>query len=194
MAHDKLIGPPLSSTPSSLLQSKGRGRHIPDDLLREASLRLGILSLLGAVLWTVGTIAGHIAADVLLRSNAKWTTFESTDVIAVVMVILSLALFAYTRRSRREPAVILDIGLVYLIVSSLALGMLWHVGDLPHGYPLTTQISWVGALLLMFAAIVPTPPLKMLVVGLLAASMNPIAMLIARARGTWDFGSQIGAL
>jgi len=47
---------------------------------------------------------------------------------------------------------------------------------------------------LMFAAIVPTPPLKMLVVGLLAASMNPISMLIARARGTWDFGSPIGAL
>ncbi len=194
MAHEKLIGPSPNSTPSSLLRSKGSGRHIPDDLLREASLRLGILSLLGAVLWTVGTIAGHIAAGVLVRSNAKWANFESTDAIAVVMVIVSLALFAYTRRSRREPAVILDIGLVYLIVSSLALGMLWHVGELPQGYPLTTQISWVGALLLMFAAIVPTPPLKMLVVGLLAASMNPIAMLIARARGTWDFGSPIGAL
>lgn len=195
MAHEKLIGPSPASTPSSLLRSKGRSREIPDDLLREASLRLGILSLLGAVLWTVGTLAGHLAARVLEAGNhAAWASFETTDAIAVVMVIVSLALFAYTRRSKRDPAVILDIGLGYLVLSSLALGMLWHVGQPPPGYLLTTQISWVGALLLMFAAIVPTPPLKMLGIGLLAASMNPIAMLIARARGTWDFGSPIGAL
>ena len=194
MSFAKLIGPSPAATPSNLLRSKGSSREIPDDLLREASLRLGILSLLGAVLWTVGTVAGHLAAGALARSNTEWANFETTDAIAVVMVIVSLALFAYTRRSKRDPAVILDIGLGYLVLSSLALGNLWHVGTLPPGYVLTTQISWVGALLLMFAAIVPTPPLKMLAVGLLAASMNPIAMLIARARGTWDFGSPLGAL
>src|SRR5436190_5301359 len=194
MSFAKLVGPSPVSTPSELVRSKGHGREIPDDLLREASLRLGILSLLGAVLWTVGTIAGHIASGVLLRDNASWAKFETTDSIAVVMVIVSLGLFAYTGRSKRSPAVILEIGLGYLVLSSLALGILWHVGEIPPGYMLTAQISWVGALLLMFAAIVPTPPLKMLGVGLLAASMNPIAMLIARANGTWDFGSPIGAL
>src|SRR6266513_6377570 len=194
MSFAKLVGPAPVSTPSELARSKGHGREIPDDLLREASLRLGILSLLGAVLWTVGTIAGHIASGVLLRDNASWAKFETTDSIAVVMVIVSLGLFAYTRRSKRSPAVILEIGLGYLVLSSLALGILWHVGEIPPGYMLTAQISWVGALLLMFAAIVPTPPLKMLGIGLLAASMNPCAMLIARANGTWDFGSPIGAL
>src|SRR4051812_9421217 len=195
MSYAKLIGPPPASTPSSLLRSGSRTREIPDDLLREASLRLGILSLLGAVLWTVGTLAGHLAARVLSAGNhTEWAGFETTDAIAVVMVVVSLALFAFTRRSKRDPAMILDIGLGYLVLGSLALAMLWHVGELPPGYLLTTQISWVGALLLMFAAIVPTPPLKMLWVGLLAASMNPLAMLIARARGMWDFGSPVGAL
>jgi tRNA A-37 threonylcarbamoyl transferase component Bud32 len=194
MSQRKLIGPSPSSTPSGALRSRSRGREIPDDLLREASLRLGILSLLGAVLWTVGTVTGHLASRVLAPHSTAWESFETTDAIAVVMVIVSLALFAYTRRSKRDPAVILDIGLGYLVLSSFALGMLWHVGELPQGYALTTQISWVGALLLMFAAIVPTPPLKMLAVGLVAASMNPVAMLIARARGLWDFGSPIGAL
>jgi len=194
MAHQQLIGPSPTSTPSSLLRTGKRGIDIPEDLLREASLRLGILSLLGAVLWTVGTIAGHIADNVLIRPNVRWATFQSTDAIAVVMVIVSLALFAYTRRSKQSPAIILEIGLVYMVISSLALGLLWHVGDLPHGYQLTTQISWVGALLLMYAAIVPTPPRKMLVVGLIAASMNPAAMLLARAQGHWDFGNPFGAL
>ena len=117
MAHQQLIGPSPTSTPSSLLRTGKRGIDIPEDLLREASLRLGILSLLGAVLWTVGTIAGHIADNVLIRPNVRWATFESTDAIAVVMVIVSLALFAYTRRSKQDPSIILEIGLVYLVIS-----------------------------------------------------------------------------
>ena len=45
----------------------------------------------------------------------------------------------------------------------------------------------------MFAAIVPSTPTKMLVAGVIAVSMNPIGMLIARARGTWDFGTPTDA-
>src|SRR6266404_6040334 len=194
MSYAKLIGPSPASTPSSLLRSKGRSRDIPDDLLREASLRLGIMSLLGAVLWTVGTVAAHIALGALIPVNSGWADFETTDVIAVVMVVVSLALFAYTRRSNREPTVILNIGLGYMVLNALALGMLIHWGKVPRGFEITPMISWTGAVLLMFAAIVPVRPLKMLFVGLLAVSMNPIAMLIARARGTWDFGSPLNAL
>ena len=136
MAYAKLIGPSPVSTPSSLLRSGTRSREIPDDLLREASLRLGILSLLGAVLWTVGTLAGHLAAGALAGGNhAAWASFETTDTIAVVMVIVSLSLFAYAHRSKQDPTVILDIGLGYLVLSSLALGMLWHVGSPPPGAP-----------------------------------------------------------
>src|SRR4051812_11482222 len=193
MSFAKLIGPSPAVTPPGALNSAGR-REIPDDLLREASLRLGIMSLLGAVLWTVATAAGHIADGALRNSHYQWAKFELTDAIAVFMVSVSLALFAYTRRSQRSPGAILDIGLGYVVLSSLALGMLWHIGELPKGYVLTTQISWVGALLLMFAAIVPTPPVKMFAVGVLAASMNPLAMLLARARGAWDFGSSFNAI
>jgi hypothetical protein len=41
----------------------------------------------------------------------------------------------------------------------------------------------------MFAAIVPSTRAKTLVAGLIAVSMNPIGMLIARARGAWQFGA-----
>ena len=40
----------------------------------------------------------------------------------------------------------------------------------------------------MFAAIVPNSPTKTLVAGLIAVSMNPLGMLIVKARGIWDFG------
>src|SRR4051812_21072200 len=99
MSLAKLIGPSPALTPPGALNSAGR-REIPDDLLREASVRLGILSLLGAVLWAVGTITGH-AADSATKGIAAWTRFDTTDGIAVFMVIVSLALFVYTRRSKR---------------------------------------------------------------------------------------------
>jgi len=43
--------------------------------------------------------------------------------------------------------------------------------------------------ILMFAAILPAPPWKFFVAGLLTASMDSIGMLIARAAGVYDFGS-----
>src|SRR4029077_7829501 len=49
-------------------------------------------------------------------------------------------------------------------------------------------ISWVGGVVLTFAAIVPGSRAKTLVSGLLAASMYRAGRLIERARGTWDFG------
>src|SRR2546430_5208310 len=194
ITHMKLVGPLPASTPSSLLPSKARGREIPDDLLREASLRLGIMSLLGAVLWTVGTLAAHVAIGSLIKTNSGWADFQTTDAIAAVMVIVSLALFAYTRRSRQEPRVILDIGLGYLVVTSLAVGMLMHASRSPLDVQIIPMVSWTGAVVLMFAAIVPTQPRKMLLTGLLAVSMNPIAMLIGRARGILNFGSAVDTL
>jgi serine/threonine-protein kinase len=46
----------------------------------------------------------------------------------------------------------------------------------------------------MSAAIVPSSRTKTFFAGLVAASMNPVAMLWARAQGTWDFGPASNAL
>src|SRR5206468_5512745 len=98
MSFAKLIGPTPAVTPPGALNSAAR-REIPDDLLREASLRLGILALLFATLWVIGTVTGHVAGA-LSAARVPWNTFDATDVIATVMVTLSLGLFAYTRRTR----------------------------------------------------------------------------------------------
>jgi serine/threonine-protein kinase len=41
---------------------------------------------------------------------------------------------------------------------------------------------------LIYAAIVPTPPRKLVIAALIAVSMNPVGMVIARAGGAWEFG------
>jgi serine/threonine protein kinase len=188
MPRSDLIGPPLGTTPADLKGSRGYPRAFPADLLRAASHRLGIMSLLAAVLWVVGSLLDHIALRVMSHGDPRWRSLGATDAIAALSALGSLALFAYTRKSDRDPRFILDLGLVYLILTAAALGLLMHWEPVPANWPVFPVITWIGAVVLMTAAIVPSTPKKTLVAGLIAVSMNPISMLIARARGTWDFG------
>ena len=186
MRHPHRIAPAPRSTPGAYGRSSSDS--LPADLLREASRRLGIMSLLGAALWFVGTVLDHVAEQAMTDGGTPWRTFSATDGIAGASIVLSLALFGYTRRSRRDPAFILDLGLAYLVATGFALGVMWHWNGPPRDYTIRPEISWIGAIALVFAAIVPNAPMKTLVASVVAVSMNPIGMLIVRTRGHWEFG------
>ena len=191
-----LILPPPGSASPALTDSQGRPRSLPPDLLQEASQRLGILALTGATLWFFGTLLGHISLRAMSPpGDTRWRSIVMpVDAVAVVSIIMSLALYAYTRR-HRDSKRSLDLGLAYMIASALGTGLILHVGmifyrDQPAMMRVPApEISWIGAEILLFAAIVPTPPRKTIIASLIAVSMNPIGMLIARANGAWDFGS-----
>jgi serine/threonine-protein kinase len=196
MPAPHLIHPPIGSSSPSSRDTQGRPRSLPPDLLREASQRLGILSLLGAVLWFLGTVLGHITYAVQSPAgDTRWRSLMMPiDAIAATSIVVSLALFAYTRRYKGSK-MSLDLGLAYMIALAFGLGLMFHVGAVYYGADtlgdrrITPEISWVGALILMFAAIVPTPPRKTIIAALVAASMNPLGMLFVRAHGGWDFGA-----
>ncbi len=168
-------------------------RPLPEDLLRDASRRLGIMALIAAVLWVTGTVFGRLAYGALHPEAPVWTRLTGNDVIAATAAVLSLGLFLYTRRRDRDPERVLNLGLLWLLVTSLDLGLITHWFP-PTGAPFEPMISWAGAVVLMFAAIVPTPPKKMLVLGLIVASMQPLGMVVGRARGIWEFDSPFDAL
>ena len=191
MPAPTLILPPAGRTPAHLRSSRGYRRALPPDLLRESSARLGILALVGATLWLLGPLLGHFSLSAADPSGVRrWFTPElPMDAVAVTCIALSLALFAYTRRSDSDPQRMLDIGLGYMVLISLGIGIMFHFGDvsefegLPASGAVPPEISWIGAIVLIFAAIVPTTPAKTLAAGLIAASMNPIGMLIAGSSG-----------
>jgi eukaryotic-like serine/threonine-protein kinase len=188
MPHPHRIGPAPRSTPGAASHPGAIGLALPADLLRDASRRLGVMSLLGAVLWLVGTLLGHVADRHVRGGGAPWLVFAEGDAIALGSMVLSLALFAYTRRSRRAPGFILDLGLAYLVLTGFALGLLTHLSTPPDGYRVLPQISWIGAIVLVFAAIVPNTPVKICLASLAAVTMNPLGMLLSRAHGGWDYG------
>ena len=135
------------------------------------------MSLLAAVLWIVATVLYHIVDRIVGQSDASWMAWQPSDAISVACVAVSLALFFYSRRSSRYSQFILNLGLGYMVFMSLAVGLIWHWDPVDHRQDTMPLITWVGAIVLMFAATLPSTPTKMLVAGLIAVSMNPVGML-----------------
>jgi serine/threonine-protein kinase len=155
--------------------------------LHAASRRLGVISLLGAGLWALGLLGFMLGPHPYDHGAIQ------AHAIAALSFLGSLGLFFYSRKGDREPERILNLGLGYLVLMSFAMGQLFHGHMFEHGASVAPMISWIGVLVLMFAAIVPSTPLKTGVAGVIAASMNPLGMFIAQARGNWDFGPPINA-
>ena len=194
MPDSRLIGLPRD-TPSELKSAAGHSKPLPADLLRQASRRLQIMALVGAGLWTLGVGLGHFALHSISPDDPRWAQFNISDLIAVGSVSLSLALYFYLRKGDRDPAGVVNLSLAYMVVTALALAFMLHWGLAPRDkLNVRPMITWIGPVILMFAAIVPVPPWKMLLAGFLAASMDPIGMMLAQAAGVYDFGSPSSAL
>jgi eukaryotic-like serine/threonine-protein kinase len=184
MTSPQLIAPPVRNTPGP----RRRQRPIPTDLLRGASRRLGIMSLLGATIWVVSTALDHLALRAMTRGDPGWLALGVSDAICGLSVAVSLAVFFTTRRSDRDPRSLLDLGLWYMVFTGLAIGLVFHWDPMPTGGRVWPVITWNGAITLIFAGVTPNTPRKTLIAGLLAVSMNPVSMVIAKLRGVWDFG------
>src|SRR5262245_1207832 len=194
MARARLINRPPATTPTGFGSNGDSRRDIPDDLLREAAHRLGIAAMLGIVLWFVGAALDHWAMKVLNPGDPRWKQLHTADAIVGLGILTSAALFAYSRVSRRSPRFLLDLGLGYLIVTALDIALIWHRSAGSPSLTAEPMFSWAACLVVIFAAIIPNPPGKTFVAGLIAASMNPLAMVVAKARGVWDFGPWSNAL
>jgi serine/threonine-protein kinase len=143
------------------------------------------MSLLAAAMWVLASTAGHLAYRAMMPGDPRWARFNESDGIGLVAAAVSFALYLYTRRPSENPQFILDLGLVYMVFLALTVGLSTHSEPPPPGMPLFPMISWAGPMVLMFAAILPCTPLKMLVASVIAVSMMPLGMLVGRARGTW---------
>jgi hypothetical protein len=166
----------------SVGRSPGARQPLPEDLLREAAQRLGILCLAIAALWAVEFALVHLILPLpgtleasQLELHERWVPVF--DTVGGATFLLSLALFWYTRRSRRSPQFLLDLALVYEVLIALSIGLLDYAVGTPAG------VSWIAAIILLFPSIIPSPPWKTLLAALLAASMDPVAALFWKSTG-----------
>jgi len=195
MRQLELIAPKPQSTPGSFGGSRGPERATPNDLLKQAARRLEIMSLLATAIWTASSIAWHIQLG-SASGQLGFAPYQLSDNIAVVAVIASLAMFYYARSTKSDPKFIPNLGLAYMVVTAAAIGLIthWSIDPRIAAMPILPTISWIGVVILMFAAVIPISTKKTIIAGLIAASMNPVGMLIARERGVWAFDSPLDTL
>ncbi|HZA99271.1 MAG TPA: serine/threonine-protein kinase [Gemmatimonadales bacterium] len=167
-------------------QSQGQtslGRQaLPEDLLREAAHRLGVVCLASAGLWAANFLLVHVVrplpgtlqSDHLAR-HADWVPVF--DVVGGAAFLISLGLYWYTRHSRKSAQFLLDLALVYEVVIAASIGLLDYAVGTPAG------VSWIAVIILLFAPIIPSRPWKTGVAAILAASMDPLAALFWQSRG-----------
>ena len=189
MPDAKLIGLPPRDTPAELKTAAGHRRQFPPDLLRQASRRLQILALVGAALWTIGPIMGHLALYLNEPENPRWGQWGAVETICAVEVLISLAVYLFVRMREHDPSFVIDLTLVYMVVCAAGIGLMIHLGP-PAGTPVDTQpmITWTAPVILMFAALMPASPWKMAIAGFIAASMDPLGMILAQTSGHYHFG------
>jgi eukaryotic-like serine/threonine-protein kinase len=159
------------------------GPALPEDLLREASRRLGVLCLISACVWSANLLLLNLVyavpgtvPDERVASYWKWRSLY--DVIVTANIIVSVGLFWFSRQRGRSPYFVLDLALVYEVFTAFSVGVLDYAEPGP-----TEGVSWIAVIILLFAAMVPTTPRKTLITALLAATMGPVGALIWTALG-----------
>jgi len=169
------------STQSTPSDATGGSASLPGDLLEQSCKRVGVASLIFAVLWTVPLVMNNlvlrwVAGLSQMHLGTAWPW--PGNLFAGTGVIVSLAMFVMAGALYGRPSLLLDLGLVFEVVTAflVAVVLYWepqHVGGL----------SWVVVVILVYPAIAPNTVGKTLAAALAAASMDPIGLLIAKLRG-----------
>ena len=127
MTSPKLVCQPRGDTTDSW-GFLGLRRRLPDDLLRQASRRLQILSLVAARSGSWGRCSWHIALYSRHPEDLRSSQFQFIDAIAVSAATVSLALYFFLRKHDRNPAFVMNLGLLYMLILAFDLGVVWHWG------------------------------------------------------------------
>ncbi|NUO51130.1 MAG: serine/threonine protein kinase, partial [Polyangiaceae bacterium] len=149
------------------------------DPQREAVRRLRLLSLAATIVPSLFLVFVSILSPV--GSPIREARALTLTVIGSAVLLSVGVNFALSRESISLPRR-LDIGFGYevgiaLLLATMRHSIPWAPGD---GF---REVSPVAILILLFAALIPNPPRRTLLVSLLAASMEPVGLAISIARG-----------
>ena len=172
---------PKARQSGSDLKTSSAVSGLPRDLLAVASRRLGILALVTVGICVINVSIVHLLQPVV---GNEWRWGGAGDMIASTIVVLSLALYAYTRRTQADPLRVIDVGLTYEVILCALTAVLGHYFyDFSGARGVGPQLTWICPLLVFFPAIVPSTPTRTAVAALFGASMDPLAMSVSIALG-----------
>jgi serine/threonine-protein kinase len=153
-------------------------QELPLEVKRSAVAGLGIACLtfafvVASYLLLVGIMARSDTAAAAGLARHLWTLLP--------LLLLHLGVFGVTRIRSFAPDAVLRLGFVHYVVVAFLLGFLRHSHAWPAGEAIR-QWSPVAMWILLFGSLVPVRPGAILGWSLLAALMDPFALLAASSR------------
>lgn len=183
MSHDRVIAREL--TPSTKEASSApAGLQLPPDLLAQSCKRVGVAALVFAGLWLTGILIQLIGRNFFLEAMPAYMRYHwpvPGAYFASAGVLLSLVMLVLAARLRHRPVLLLDIGLVFMVLTSAIIGG-WNQW-IPIDGRTGPTISWICIIILVYPTITPNTSGKILAAGVAAASMDPLGVLLAGVRG-----------
>jgi tRNA A-37 threonylcarbamoyl transferase component Bud32 len=158
-------------------------------MLQQACKRVRIMAITIASVWAIALVMNNIVAPLVGHDHAVYAQRHADHMmkawpfpgmwIALAGLAGSVLTYLAARWLCARPEAVINVGLGFQIYSA---GL---IAALIHWYPQITsgRISWLCIVILIHPVVVPTPPIKTLIVSLLIATMDPLAVWIAHLRG-----------
>jgi eukaryotic-like serine/threonine-protein kinase len=140
--------------------------------------RVGIVSIVFGSIWAFMTIMNNFVLKLL--SERMDTLYPLPgNVLGALGVASSVVMVYIARKYSHKQQLLIDLGSGYLVLQCFLISVLTHWIPVP----MVPRVSWVCIAILIYPAIVPSTPRKTLLVSLLAASTEPLAMALSMLRG-----------
>jgi hypothetical protein len=145
---------------------------MPADLLREQSLRLAVIYVIGALLWALNLVMDHF-----------WAPQGDRGPYRALIEVVSIALAAATACFVRFGGNPSNKGRCRRRVDDSTRACARLAQQLAPQPTTVRPLSSITVLILIFGMLTPSRPVTMLVASSVAASMDPLAVWIAHLRG-----------
>jgi tRNA A-37 threonylcarbamoyl transferase component Bud32 len=177
MSDQQLVQPQLRTAPTDQGLAS---TPVPVDLLTDTVRRLRVACVVWMALWIIGILVNHLVVPRLGLASGQVVAWPRVaDVLAAVCILVSILVYRFAPIACQRAETLVDLGIAYEVVLAFSIGVInqWN----PQ--VLAGRLSWICVLVLLYPMIVPGPPKKILLGSLVAASMDPVGLIIARLRG-----------
>jgi len=176
---------PVVSTPSASMRS--RWKTLPPDVLQQSCGRVRIMAITIASMWALSLFMNFVVAPWLGHDHAAMQSMQPWSkvwpfpgaTISIIGIAVSALAYVAARMLCAQPKAVINVGLAFQVVTAALITTLIHW----HPVLTTGGVSWLCIIILVHPSVVPTPPIKTLVVSLLIATLDPLAIWVAHLRG-----------
>ena len=171
---------PQPSAPTTSAPTRG----LSTDLLSQSARRLRGLALVYALVFFLSSFLFRLTSAEGLASMVAHPLYWVPDALAIG---LALAVAMFTRMRSVPVGVVMNLGLVFLIVSSYGIAIAEYIDPFRLDNNGWWGLSWVAVWTPLYAVVIPTSPWKAVPAMLAAASSVPamIGFMILTERTTF---------